>query len=131
MQWSIDSADAYSLARVRHAVVDELGRLAGPRADLFAVETVLGEVLAAEMGRGHQALAITIEEAIGGPCVHIYTQGPPGIAGTQGELSKAILRATRLPMSIERTSQGTHIALHVRLPHEHGLIKQGANSKPA
>ena len=105
--------------------------MAGPEADLFTVETVLGELLGAEIGRGHQAMVVTLEQALGGPCVHIYTQGPPGIAGTQGELRQAILDATRLPMWIERTAQGTHIVLRVPLPHELELIKQGTPSKPA
>ncbi len=130
MRWSIDSADAYSVARVRHAVVDQLQEIAGRDADLFTVETVLGELLGAEMERGHLALVITIEHAVGGPCVHIYTQGRPGITGTQGELREAILRGTRMPMAVETTSQGTHIILRVPLAHERTL-KQGRPSKPA
>ena len=129
MQWSIDSADAYSVARVRHSVVDELRKLAARDADLFTVETVLGELLGAEMERGHLALVITIERAVGGPCVHIYTQGRPGITGTQGELRQAILRGTRMPMAVETTSQGTHIILRIPLAHEQAL--QGRPSKPA
>jgi hypothetical protein len=118
------------VAKVRHAVVDRLREIAGRDADLFTVEAVLGELLGAEMERGHLALVITLEHAIGGPCVHIYTQGRPGITGTQGELREAILRGTRMPMAIESTSQGTHITLRVSLAHEKAL-KQGTPSKPA
>jgi hypothetical protein len=130
VQWSIDSADAYSVAKVRHAVVEQLRQLAARDADLFNVETVLGELLGAEMGRGHLALVITIEHAVGGPCVHIYTQGRPGVASTQGELRQAILRGTRMPMAIETTAQGTHIVLRVPAAHER-VFKQGEPSKPA
>ena len=63
VQWSIDSADAYSVAKVRRAVVDELRELTGRDADLFTVETVLGELLGAEMERGHLALVVTVEQA--------------------------------------------------------------------
>lgn len=115
---------------MRHAVVDELREIAGRDADLFTVETVLGELLGAEMERGHLALVITIEHAVGGPCVHIYTQGRPGIAATQGELRQAILRGTRMPMAIETTSQGTHIVLRVPVSQERSF-KQGVPSKPA
>jgi hypothetical protein len=134
VQWSIDCADAYSVAKVRRAVVDQLRNIVAVRdADLFTVETVLGELLGAEMERGHLALVITIEHGLGGPCVHLYTQGRPGVAGTQGELRDAILRGTRMPMSIESTPQGTHIVLRVPLPHEQAVKqpKQGTPRQPA
>lgn len=118
MQWSIDSADAFSVARVRHAVVDELRSILGRDADVFAAETVLGELLGAEMDRGHLALAVTVERGIGGPSIHIYTQGKPGATTTRGELREAILRETRIPMSIEITGQGSHICLRVPMSHE-------------
>jgi hypothetical protein len=117
------------VAKVRHAVVEELREVAGD-ADLFTVETVLGELLGAEMGRGHLALVVTLEYAVGGPCVHIYTQGRPGIESTHGELRQAILRSTRIPMAIETTAQGTHITLRVPKAHER-FVKQGTPSQPA
>lgn len=120
MQWSIDSADAYSVAKVRHAVIDTLSAMTTERADLFTVETVLGELLGAEMERGHLALVITVERGVGGPSVHLYTQGRArGVSSTQGELRYAILQKTRVPMSIEVSAQGTHICLRVPLDYEH------------
>ncbi|MFN2449023.1 MAG: hypothetical protein ABR508_04410 [Candidatus Baltobacteraceae bacterium] len=113
MRWSIDAADAYSVAKVRHAVIEQLKSLTNKGADLYAVETVLGELLGAEMERGHLALAIIIERAVGGPAVHIYTQGTPAVNSTQGELRNAILEGTSLPMSMEATSQGTHISFRI------------------
>ncbi len=88
------------------------------QADLFTVETVLGELLGAEMERGHLALVITIENGLGGPSVHLYTQGRPGLSTTQGELRQAILQSTRVPMSIEVTAQGSHVCIRVPLDHE-------------
>lgn len=117
MKWSIDCSDAYAVTRARHAVIEQLTKLGDQDIDLFAVETVLGELLAAEIGRGHVALAIVIEQSIGGPTVHIYTQGRHA-AGTHGELRDAILRNTRVPMSIEVSSQGTHVCLRVPSSHE-------------
>ncbi len=87
MRWSIDAADAYSVAKVRRAVVEQLKNLTGQGADLYAVETVLGELLGAEMERGHLAVAIIIERAVGGPAVHIYTQGEPAVSGSPGEIA--------------------------------------------
>jgi hypothetical protein len=130
VQWSIDCADAYSVAKVRRAVVEELRKIAGREADLFTVETVLGELLGAEMERGHLALVVTIERGLGGPCVHVYTQGRPGVSGTQGELRQAILRGARIPMSMETSAQGTHIVLRVPLGHE-AAFKQGTPRRPA
>lgn len=130
MQWSIDSADAYSVAKVRRAVVDELREIMGRDADLFTVETVLGELLGAEMERGHLALVVTVERAIGGPCVHVYTQGRPGVTGTQGELRQAILRGTRVPMSVETSAQGSHVILRMPMPHPQS-VKQGRPRRPA
>lgn len=73
LKWSIDSADAYSVAKVRRAVIDALAQMTPANADLFTVESVLGEILGAEMVRGHLALVVTIEQGVGGPSVHIYT----------------------------------------------------------
>lgn len=116
MQWSIDSADAFSVARVRRSAIEELHRHAGEDADLFNVEIVLGELLAAEMERGHWSLAVSVEPEDSGPSVHIYAQGPPAIGKVDNEYRRAILLGTRVPMTIEATSQGTHIAL--RMPPE-------------
>jgi len=130
VQWSIDSADAYSVAKVRRAVVDELRELIGRDADLFSVETVLGELLGAEMERGHLALVVTVEQTGAGPCVHVYTQGRPGVSATQGELRQAILRGARVPMSLETSAQGSHIMLRIPMPHE-AAIEQGRPRRPA
>lgn len=118
MRWSIDSADAYSVAKVRRAVVTEMLTITGADADLFALETVLGELLSSQMERGHLALAVIIERGVGGPSVHIYTQGNSAGESTYGELRDAILRGTRLPMSVESTPQGTHYVLRVPMSHE-------------
>jgi len=116
MQWSIDSADAFSVARVRRNAIDEVRLLAGPGADLFALEIVLGELLSAEMERGHWSLAVSVERDIAGPTVHIYAQGPPAIGVDRNEYRRAILLGTRVPLTIEASSQGTHVTL--RLPPE-------------
>lgn len=92
--------------------------MTGEKADLFTVETVLGELLGAEMERGHLALVITVERGVGGPSVHIYKQGLPSVSSTHGELRHAILQGTRVPMSIEVSSQGTHICIRVPLDYE-------------
>lgn len=126
MKWSIDSADAYSVAKVRRAVVDTLRSMTTDRADLFTLETVLGELLGAEMERGHLALVITIESSVGGPSVHVYTQGRPGVASTQGELRHRILQATRVPMSIEVSAQGTHVCIRVPMDHERSPVENPA-----
>lgn len=118
MKWSIDSADAYSVAKARRAVIEALRTMTTEKADLFTVETVLGELLGAEMERGHLALVITVERGVGGPSVHIYTQGRPGVSSTQGELRHAILQGTRVPMSIEVSTQGTHICIRVPMDYE-------------
>lgn len=118
MKWSIDSADAYSVAKVRRAVIEELRTMTGEKADLFTVETVLGELLGAEMERGHIALVITVEQGVGGPGVHVYTQGRPRVSSTYGELRHAILQATRVPMSIEVSPQGTHVCIRVPMDYE-------------
>jgi hypothetical protein len=124
-RWSIDCADAYSIANVRRAVMDELQTIVDQGADLFTFETVLGELLACEMGRGHLAMAVTVERGVGGPTVNLYTQGRAGITSTQGELRNAILKAARVPMSVEISPQATHICLRVPMPHERQLQRSG------
>ncbi len=116
MQWSIDSADAFSVARVRRDVIEEVGHLAGAGADLFSLEIVVGELLAAEMEHGHWSLAVSVERDIAGPTVHIYAQGPPAIGKDKNEFRRAILLGTRVPLTIEASSQGTHMVL--RMPPE-------------
>jgi methionine synthase I (cobalamin-dependent) len=113
LRWSIDAGDAYSVAKVRRAVVEQLRTITDEGADLFTVETVLGELLLAEMERGHVALAVLIERGLGGPTVDVYTQGTTDGESTRGELRDAILSGARLPMSIEVTAQGTHYCLRV------------------
>jgi len=113
MQWSIDSADAYSVARVRRSVIEEVRAMETGGADLSALEIVLGELLAAEMERGHLSLAVSVERDIAGPSIHLYAQGPPAIGIDKNEFRRAILLGTRVPLTIEATSQGTHIALRV------------------
>ncbi|HEV3152539.1 MAG TPA: hypothetical protein VGZ02_01900 [Candidatus Baltobacteraceae bacterium] len=117
MKWSIDCADAYAVVSTRHAVIEQLEKISGDGADLFGVETVLGELLSAQMGRGHLAVAVVIEQSVGGPTVHLYTQGRNAVS-THGELREAILRSTRIPMAIEVSPQGTHVCLRVVSPHE-------------
>ena len=97
--------------------MEELRGISERSADLFSVETVLGELLGAEMERGHLALAVQVERSVGGPTVHVYTQGRT-TSSTHGELRDAILRHTRIPMSIEVTPQGTHVCLRVPAVHE-------------
>ena len=116
MQWSIDSADAYSLASVRRSVIDELQRGAGGNANLFTLEVVLGELRAAEMERGHFSLAVSLENDEAGPSVHIYAQGPPAIGKDKNEFRRAILLGTHVPLTIEASAQGTHMVL--RMPPE-------------
>ena len=114
MKWSIDSADAYSVATVRRAVIGELRELTGGKGDLSGVELVLGEMLGAETERGHIALVVTVERGTAGPSVHIYTQGRPGATtAVQGELRRAILQHVRVPMSVEDSPQGTHIVMRL------------------
>lgn len=103
---------------MRRAVIEQLQHITGEQADLFTLETVLGELLGAEMERGHIALAVIIERAVGGPVVHVYTQGATDAQSTRGELRDAILSGTRLPMSVEVTPQGTHYCLRVPMGHE-------------
>lgn len=99
---------------MRRAVIKQLQSFAAESADLYAVETVLGELLGAEMERGHFAVAIMVERGAGGPSVDIYTQGMPAVNSTQGEIRSAMLQGITVPMSIEATAQGTHI--RIRLP---------------
>jgi hypothetical protein len=111
MQWSIDSADAFAVARVRRSAIDEVRMLSGTTADLFALELVLGELLAAEMERGHWSLAVSVERDIAGPTIHVYAQGPPAVGTDGNEYRRAILLGTRVPLTIEASAQGTHIML--------------------
>ncbi len=131
MRWSIDAGDAYSVASVRHAVIEQLQVITGDEPDLYPLEAVLGELLGAEMERGHIALAIIIEHGYGGPMVHVYTQGRSAVGSTRGELRQAILQGTRLPMSIEVSPQGTHYCLRLPVAQEQdgdGDVREGTRS---
>jgi len=46
----------------------------------------------------------------------LYAQGPPAIGTDRNEYRRAILLGTRVPLTVEASSQGTHIVL--RMPPE-------------
>ena len=112
---ALEQGDFEAAAR---AAIEALRSMTTDDADLFAVETVLGEVLGGEIERGHIALVVTVERAAGAPCVNVYTQGRPGVTGTQGELRRKILQGTHVPISLEISPQGTHICVRVPVARE-------------
>jgi hypothetical protein len=85
---------------------------------LFDLEIVLGEMFAAQVERGHLALAVALERRGRSPSIHIYAQGKPLEDGPENPVRAAILSRTRVPMSVERSDQGTHICLRLLLAHE-------------
>jgi hypothetical protein len=120
-RWSIDCADAGALSRARREIIEELRRTSSDAARLFDLEIVLGEMFAAQAERGHIALAVTVERRGRCPAIHIYAQGKPLATVPDNPLRAAILRRTRVPMSVESTDQGAHICLRLLLAHEQPL----------
>jgi hypothetical protein len=88
---------------------------------LFDLEIVLGEMFAAQVERGHLALAVELERRGRSPAIHIYSQGKPLENVPENPLRATILSRTRVPMSIESSQQGTHICLRLLLAHEQPL----------
>lgn len=88
---------------------------------LFDLEIVLGEMFAAQVERGHIALAVALERRGRSPSIHIYSQGKPLEGVPENPVRAAILRSTRVPMSIESSDQGSHICLRLLLGHEQPL----------
>jgi hypothetical protein len=88
---------------------------------LFDLEIVLGEMFAAQVERGHLALAVELERRGRSPSIHIYSQGRALENVPENPLRATILGRTRVPMSIERSEQGTHICLRLLLAHEQPL----------
>jgi hypothetical protein len=82
------------------------------------LEIVLGELFAAQVERGHIALAVTLERRGRCPSIHIYAQGKPLAGVPENPLRAAILGRTRVPMSVESSDQGSHICLRLLLAHE-------------
>lgn len=121
LRWSIDCADARALSRARREILEELRHANSDAARLFDVEIVLGEMLAAQVERGHIALAVALERRGRSPAIHIYSQGKPLESVPEDPIRDAILRATRVPMSIESSDQGAHICLRLLLGHEQPL----------
>lgn len=78
-------------------------------------------MFAAQVERGHIALAVTLERRGKCPSIHIYAQGKPLDDVPENGLRAAILRSTRVPMSVESSDQGTHICLRLLLAHEQPL----------
>lgn len=114
VQWTIDAGDPSSIPKVRRSVIERLRAIAGKSTDdLFMLEAVVGELLSAETGHGHVALAVIVEEDAKPPLVHIYTQLTNSQAASYGDLREAILNGSHLPMSVETTSQGAHYCLEV------------------
>lgn len=88
---------------------------------LFDLEIVLGEMFAAQIERGHIALAVALERRGRGPAIHIYSQGKPLEGVPENHIRSAILRSARVPMSIESSDQGAHVCLRLLLGHEQPL----------
>lgn len=121
LRWSIDCADAGALSRARREIIEELSRSGGDAGKLFELEIVLGEMFAAQAERGHMALAVMLERRGRSPSIHIYSQGRPLERVPENAVRSSILRATRVPMTIESSDQGTHICLRLLLGHEQPL----------
>ncbi|HEY9179552.1 MAG TPA: hypothetical protein VIO32_02470 [Candidatus Baltobacteraceae bacterium] len=81
-------------------------------------------MFAAQVERGHLALAVTLERRGRSPSIHIYAQGKPFESTFDSPVRAAILRETRVPMTIERSDQGTHICLRLLLGHEQPLRRR-------
>lgn len=101
--------------------MEELRRSSTDPATLFDLEIVLGEMFAAQVERGHLALAVTLERRGRSPSIHIYAQGKPLEHVPDNPLRAQILRNTRVPMSLESSDQGSHICLRLLLRHEQPL----------
>jgi hypothetical protein len=126
LSWSIDCADASSLSRARHEIIEQLRSTTSDATSIADIEIVLGEMLAAQTERGHLALAITLERRGRSPAIHIYAQGQPLANVPENPLREAILQRMRVPMSVERSEQGAHITLRLLLGHERPLRKRSA-----
>lgn len=106
---------------MRREIIEELRRTTSDAVRLFDLEVVLGEMFAAQAERGHLALAVALERRGRSPSIHIYSQGRPLENVPENPLRAAILRRTRVPMSIESSDQGAHICLRLLLEHEQPL----------
>ena len=124
LSWSIDCADTSLLSRARREIVEQLRCMTDDAPRIADIEIVLGEMLAAQTERGHQALAITLERRGRCPAIHIYAQGKPLADVPANPLRDAILRETRVPMSVESSQQGAHITLRLLLNHEQPLRRR-------
>ncbi|HKU67334.1 MAG TPA: hypothetical protein VJP85_06150 [Candidatus Baltobacteraceae bacterium] len=82
---------------------------------------MLGELFGAQVERGHLALAVTLERRGRSPSIHIYSQGKPLERAAENPLRAELLRATRVPMSMESSDQGAHICLRLLQRHEQPL----------
>jgi hypothetical protein len=84
-------------------------------------------MFAAQLERGHLALAVTLERRGRSPSIHIYSQGKPFERVPDNPLRAAILRTTRVPMTVESSDQGAHICLRLLLSHEQPLRRMRVN----
>lgn len=82
---------------------------------------MLGELFAAQVERGHLALAVALERRGRGPSIHIYSQGKPLERAAENPLRARLLRNTRVPMTLESSDQGTYICLRLLQRHEQPL----------
>lgn len=78
-------------------------------------------MFAAQVERGHIALAVSLERRGRSPSIHIYAQGKPLESVPENPVRATILRSTRVPMSVENSDQGSHICLRLLLGHEQPL----------
>lgn len=123
MRCTVDTSDRRAIARVRRAIVEEIGPHIASADDRFAVEVIAGEVLAAELEHGGTSVVVEASAGPTGATMQIWDQSP-AMNVDDDPIRKAILSALESVIQIERSQGGSHIV--VRLPfREKGRLLHG------
>lgn len=117
LRWTIDGADEAAITAVRGELIAALRASNVAASRILHLELCIGALLEQQRTAGHAALLVTLERRRGSAAVHLYVQGRARAA----EDPAAIFGAMRVPLTIERTEQSTHICLRLLAPHEEPL----------
>lgn len=84
VEWSLDPRDSAAVPRLRHRIVECLGRLAGPGADLADAELVVAELLANAVEHTTGPAWVSLRWEGSHPLLSVADLGPGLHGGTGG-----------------------------------------------
>ncbi len=113
MRWTIDAGDPSAFSDARRLIASGIAPEVPDSEDRFAIETVIGEILAAASHGGSTGVTIEFQCSRLGAIVETWDDGSP-IFSDGDSMQRAILATLATYIDVSRSDTGNHVV--VRLP---------------